>query len=133
MKKNVDKGYEKTKPKQTQSNPIPPPTPKPILGRIMMRSNSKMGANTYGRSKANIPGATRTHNLWLRRPALYPIELRGQKHTLSITPNRQICQEHNRLYLPALCGHIGILPIRISRQYAIIKYMSRTKRVIIQC
>ena len=26
-----------------------------------------------------IPGATRTHNLWLRRPTLYPIELRGQK------------------------------------------------------
>ena len=26
----------------------------------------------------NIPGATRTHNLWLRRPTLYPIELRGQ-------------------------------------------------------
>ncbi len=27
-------------------------------------------------SKSNAPGGGRTHNLWLRRPTLYPIELR---------------------------------------------------------
>ena len=30
-----------------------------------------------------VLGATRTHNLWLRRPTFYPIELRGQDKILN--------------------------------------------------
>jgi hypothetical protein len=29
--------------------------------------------------KGNAPGEDRTHNLWLRRPTLYPVELRAQR------------------------------------------------------
>ena len=30
--------------------------------------------------RSGTRGGGRTHNLWLRRPALYPIELRAQKN-----------------------------------------------------
>jgi hypothetical protein len=29
--------------------------------------------------RGNAPGGDRTHNLWLRRPTLYPVELRAQQ------------------------------------------------------
>ncbi len=51
------------------------------------RSHPKMEDNLFSspkhsidKSLLNIPGATRTHNLWLRRPTLYPIELRGRNY-----------------------------------------------------
>ena len=33
--------------------------------------------NIKNAAKQNTPGWARTSNLWLRKPALYPIELRG--------------------------------------------------------
>ncbi len=43
----------------------------------------------------SILGETRTHNLWLRRPALYPIELRGQRDVKRSSP-------HNSSYYPCV-------------------------------
>src|SRR5215470_15471441 len=31
--------------------------------------------------RGNAPGGGRTHNLWLRRPTLYPVELRARMRT----------------------------------------------------
>ena len=33
-----------------------------------------------------VPGAIRTHDLWLRKPTLYPAELRAHKHFGAIAP-----------------------------------------------
>ena len=44
--------------------------------RLRDRQAGQIIINTF--LTKTIPGATRTHNLWLRRPTLYPIELRGR-------------------------------------------------------
>jgi hypothetical protein len=36
------------------------------------------------------PGEDRTHNLWLRRPTLYPVELRAQQPARNLAADQQI-------------------------------------------
>lgn len=45
-----------------------------------------------GTSYPDILGGGRTHNLRLRRPALYPIELRGHKCPSIYTRRAMLCQ-----------------------------------------
>ena len=55
----------------------------------MALKRTKSGDFTYeNRSFRGIaPGGGRTHNLWLRRPTLYPVELRAQREReLAIDP-----------------------------------------------
>ena len=52
----------------------------------MALKRTKSGDFTYeNRSFRGIaPGGGRTHNLWLRRPTLYPVELRAQQTAIII-------------------------------------------------
>ena len=47
----------------------------------MALKHTKSGDFTYENAVSTgiAPGGGRTHNLWLRRPTLYPVELRARK------------------------------------------------------
>src|SRR5438128_5400002 len=57
--------------------------------------------------RSSAPGGGRTHNLWLRRPTLYPVELRARE-TASI--NRKIVIFHLHFGLTRL--KVSALPAR---------------------
>jgi hypothetical protein len=44
--------------------------------RVTRPTQQAFTANHAKNQKSSAPGGGRTHNLWLRRPALYPVELR---------------------------------------------------------
>ena len=51
----------------------------PQLHRVLARSDPMKGLYCLARAKADgAPGRIRTCDLWLRRPTLYPAELRAQ-------------------------------------------------------
>ena len=56
---------------------ILPDTDNKILNVCIHHTAEARHKSLMAKDLLNIPGATRTHNLWLRRPTLYPIELRG--------------------------------------------------------
>jgi hypothetical protein len=55
------------------------------------------------------PGGGRTHNLWLRRPTLYPVELRARETAIII---RWIDNTNAPCFLPALKQSERPLPRR---------------------
>ena len=60
----------------------------------------------------SIPGRIRTSNLWLRRPALYPIELRGRRDCLCggiLTVVHGLYNATQTLN-PATTEHLGCVP-----------------------
>ncbi len=66
--------------KQSQSNPICRKAKIDAKCVYLWFFTISCGFYLFRRNLLTIPGATRTHNLWLRRPTLYPIELRGRNH-----------------------------------------------------